>query len=650
MGDIPGILACSGLSSRRIAMGLRVLLPLHPRLRPAPRLPPAPGLLPPLGDGRPRVPDGLDAAVRADVRRLRAGGGRGAGRVHGRADRGRGRGRAVAGRGAAARARLRAPGARDRARRHSPCRPHFASPIASRWRCSAALPGYPRREGWPRSLFHLAASFAVLLVPTALMGATLPLLARFAVERDEDLGARVGTLYTVNTVGAALGTLGAGFLLLPAIGLGKTMLVGVALNVLAFLLALPIARAAVGAGCPRRCPGSRSPIASVLPLMLVSSAVSFTYEVLWTRLLTFVLGGSVYAFSIMLATFLTGIALGAAVASRTGRTPSSARWGFVLAQWGTAVVLAGRVPLLGPPAAPGRAAPAAAPARCWPGAALSAATLLPGAVCIGATFPFAVRILAGHAGPGRRRHRPRVRVEHGGSGAGRGRGRDVAPARAPVRGHRAGAGGHQPAVGARRPRWWTARASWCRRQSPGSRCWCPAFLPPRTPWALLSHSSIAGAHRGHGRLLRRGQGGHRDGRRPGRRMAAHLQRPARVGDRGTRRASQPIRRGSLAVAARGRGAARGPLDDGRGPGRGQDRGERAALDRDDRRGGAGAGDRARQPGAGRAPRTRPARGSARPRPLERRPERAAAHPAPLRRDRVPAVAPVDRRSVAPLHP
>ena len=87
------------------------------------------------------------------------------------------------------------------------------------------------------------------------MGATLPLLARFAVERDEDLGARVGTLYTVNTVGAALGTLGAGFLLLPAIGLGKTMWVGVGLNVLAFLLALPVARAPSAPAVRRRLSG-----------------------------------------------------------------------------------------------------------------------------------------------------------------------------------------------------------------------------------------------------------------------------------------------------------------------------------------------------------------------------------------------------------
>jgi spermidine synthase len=256
--------------------------------------------------------------------------------------------------------------------------------------------GLPEAGGHATVAFHLAASFAVLLVPTALMGATLPLLARFAVERDEELGARVGTLYTVNTVGAAVGTLVAGFLLLPSIGLARTVWVGAALNAGAFLLAIPLFRATVA---PATRESAAAPFAHryLLPLVLVSSAVSFTYEVLWTRLLTFVLGGSVYAFSTMLATFLTGIALGAGLASRLGGTPGAARRGFAVAQWGTALcsLTAFHCAELLPRLADRLSA--AGSGTLFVGAALSAATLLPGAVCIGATFPFAVRILAGGA-------------------------------------------------------------------------------------------------------------------------------------------------------------------------------------------------------------------------------------------------------------
>lgn len=255
----------------------------------------------------------------------------------------------------------------------------------------------PEAGGAVTVLFHLAAAFAILLLPTALMGATLPLLARYVVVRDADLAARVGTLYTVNTVGAALGTLGAGFLLLPRLGLGRTVWAGVALNALAFLLATPLFRSTA---VVREASSDEEPLAHryLLPLMLLSSAVSFTYEVLWTRLLTFVLGGSVYAFSTMLATFLAGIAIGAGVAARLGRTPAAARRGFGIAQWGTAAFslvafrFADHLPRLAERLSGAGTGPLLA------GAALSAATLLPGALCIGATFPFAVRALATHAG------------------------------------------------------------------------------------------------------------------------------------------------------------------------------------------------------------------------------------------------------------
>jgi len=108
-------------------------------------------------------------------------------------------------------------------------------------------PALPEEGGLATVAFHLAASFLVLLPPTALMGATLPVLARHAVLRDEEMAARVGTLYTVNTLGAALGTLAAGFVLLPAIGLDRTVWVGFALNALAFLLAVPLFRSTVPA-------------------------------------------------------------------------------------------------------------------------------------------------------------------------------------------------------------------------------------------------------------------------------------------------------------------------------------------------------------------------------------------------------------------
>lgn len=263
-------------------------------------------------------------------------------------------------------------------------------------------PEPPPAGGWTFSLLYLTAVFAVVAIPTACMGATLPLLAQFAVRRSEEIGSRVGLLYTVNTAGAVCGTLATAFVLLPKLGLSGTVLTGALVNALVFACSILIVR-----GSRRFAATEASPPAStiedgqrlrraglILPMMLLSGAASFIYEVLWTRLLGHVLGASLYAFAVMLASFLTGITLGAAVASRLARTPSLARLGFMAAQLGTALLsivvylLLDRIPALAQALAAGESASLAA------NAAIASAVLLPSTLCIGATFPFAVRVLA----------------------------------------------------------------------------------------------------------------------------------------------------------------------------------------------------------------------------------------------------------------
>jgi len=245
--------------------------------------------------------------------------------------------------------------------------------------------------GLATALLYLLCCFATLLVPTGLMGAALPLLVRHTVVHDAQIGARVGALYAVNTAGAVAGALATGFLLVPALGLWRTTLVAVVLNLIAFAVALVLARRepsrfpAFGPDVVRGDPPAMSPI---VVMVLLSSAVSFTYEVLWTRLLCHLLGSSVYAFSTMLASFLAGIAFGSGMASRLAGTRSSSRAGFAAAQVGAGLCsIVGFVFL-------DRLADLAAATGTGGDVLLVAATLFPGACCIGATFPFAVRFLA----------------------------------------------------------------------------------------------------------------------------------------------------------------------------------------------------------------------------------------------------------------
>jgi spermidine synthase len=256
----------------------------------------------------------------------------------------------------------------------------------------------PEGGSTPATLLQLGGAFAVLLPPTAFMGATLPLLARHAVHREEEIAWRVGVLYAVNTAGAIAGTLCAAFLLMPELGLRRTVWVGAALNALVFGLAALLARSAPLAPAPA---GSRVRAAPapdawwILPAIGLSGAVSFAYEVLWTRLLGHLLGSSVHAFATMLASFLLGIALGSALAARLASSRERAALGFALSQLGIAVTayavfaVSGQLPELSASLGAGPSAPFAS-------AAVAGAALLPITLCIGATFPFAVRVLARH--------------------------------------------------------------------------------------------------------------------------------------------------------------------------------------------------------------------------------------------------------------
>ncbi|MDJ0786975.1 MAG: hypothetical protein QNK05_09240 [Myxococcota bacterium] len=251
-------------------------------------------------------------------------------------------------------------------------------------------PELPAAAEGPRLLVMAVACVALLGIPTALMGATLPLLARQVIERSEQIGSRVGSLYAVNTLGAVAGTLGAAFVLLPGIGLGWTQgvaaLVNLAIAGAAGALSLHTKAIAVAAPRPKAL-HARVPL--VLVAMAASGFVTFSYEVLWFRLLRFLLAGSAHAFAIMLACFLLGIAGGSAAVAGVARDRERARRGFVWAQLGIAVgALVAWAGLDAVPSLGGGVAPRA-------GVALL--LLLPSTLCIGATFPFAVRWLAAEA-------------------------------------------------------------------------------------------------------------------------------------------------------------------------------------------------------------------------------------------------------------
>src|SRR5438552_12139879 len=179
-------------------------------------------------------------------------------------------------------------------------------------------------EGW--SLVQVALAFLVLLPPTVLMGATLPLVSQALASGGEAPGRRVGALYAVNTWGAVTGTLAAGYFLLPPLGNRVTVWIAAGANLTAAALALTVARR--GALAPPSVLSARgeeasSRVAWLIPAaMAVSGAVAMVFEIAWTRALSLLLGSSTYAFTAMLLAVLIGLAMGSAVyAWRWGTRP-----------------------------------------------------------------------------------------------------------------------------------------------------------------------------------------------------------------------------------------------------------------------------------------------------------------------------------------
>ncbi|MBZ0114282.1 MAG: fused MFS/spermidine synthase [Thermoanaerobaculia bacterium] len=251
-------------------------------------------------------------------------------------------------------------------------------------------------SGGGSALFHLLTAACLLLLPTLLMGATLPLLARVAVRTTAEIAPRIGQLYGANTLGAAVGALLASHLLLPTIGLDRTVWTAVALNGCVVLVALQLSRGEQGRTHPLAARvGSVGPgLSIILPLTLLSGVLTFSLEVLWTRLLTHLLGSSLQALGTLLGTYLMALAIGGYVGGRLGPDRKRAASVFVVAQLGaatTAYFSFVAVDSLSNSLAAGRAQ------EVWGSTLVAAAVLLPSALFLGASFPAAVRVLADDA-------------------------------------------------------------------------------------------------------------------------------------------------------------------------------------------------------------------------------------------------------------
>lgn len=182
----------------------------------------------------------------------------------------------------------------------------------------------------PVVLARVLILFVCIMIPAVFMGGTLPVLTAHLVREKKDFGASFSLLYGINTLGAVGGVLLAGYVTLGLWGERATILIGAGINFLVAAAAWYIVRSAapeqpsepgVRTVHPETGDTAISPYPApvrrlVFAVFVVSGFTSLAYEVIWSRQLILFLKTSIYSFSMMLAIFLLGIALGSILIKR----------------------------------------------------------------------------------------------------------------------------------------------------------------------------------------------------------------------------------------------------------------------------------------------------------------------------------------------
>jgi spermidine synthase len=249
------------------------------------------------------------------------------------------------------------------------------------------------------TIARLVSSFVVLLIPTVLMGITLPVLSASALVREE-FGTRVSALYAANTAGAVAGAILTGFELIGRIGIQNTFFLAAAINIAVGAIALAWAKGVGRVFRAAREPKmghiepfsdeklayaeiENRPAPFLAAVAALSGMAALALEIVWFRMLMQYLDATTYAFTTMLATVLVGIAIGGAIAARMLRRDRDWIARLFTLQLATAIAVLASAAFLAWSFNAGwkTAAPIQA----------SVAAILPAALLMGLSFPIVLR-------------------------------------------------------------------------------------------------------------------------------------------------------------------------------------------------------------------------------------------------------------------
>lgn len=198
-------------------------------------------------------------------------------------------------------------------------------------------------------------SFITLILPTFLMGGTLPILTKFVSKNISDSGKNVAVLYYINSIGAVIGTGLAGFFLIRTYGVEHTVWIAAFFNILIGLAAIAFSKSIK--------PNSQTKISTAVKedaslqtfsitairiavyTALASGFIAMLYELAWIRLLSNILGSTTYSFTLMLIAFISGIALGSLIVSFIIKRIKNLVSFLAICQFGTAFSMILMLPL-----------------------------------------------------------------------------------------------------------------------------------------------------------------------------------------------------------------------------------------------------------------------------------------------------------------
>ena len=270
---------------------------------------------------------------------------------------------------------------------------------------------------WWFPMVRLATCVALVCLPALALGATFPLAVRWCVHRTTDAARITGALYAMNTVGATVGAICAGFSLIPSIGVSGTIHVGMAASLCAAGMVAVVAWRSGRMDAPaltsvasglRHAPAidsvSEGPVHQGLAIAVLglSGCASLIHEIAWTRILALLLGPTTYAFAATLAAVVAGVAMGSGLGTWVTSRRQTGRHALWLALTLGAGALAVTVTAwLAGDAVPRAVAqqvaqaPDAFTAVTRRGMLLTALLIVPPACCLGLAFPLGLALAGG---------------------------------------------------------------------------------------------------------------------------------------------------------------------------------------------------------------------------------------------------------------